>query len=299
LNADPRVCSVHVKETFSGTVTVHTGGGAIGYFVEGGACCGCFVEICWRDEGNLYTWPSDTTTYDLIPETPLADQDLALDPALCAPKGDAEGGVTYPRVGQSFRPGDFSFLDAAFARDILDESQGIVIPTPLDCRTFSWFSNGPDDVISLTVSTDTTNGPACYTKIRYGSPGTRTLTVIANDPDLGTGSATREVEVVAGDRDVAPIVAITRPAALTRSTSVCAIPVAATGTATDPGGLDVTLAWSLGTFPDDTSVPTFTAAGTGVMVDLKREADIIRLVGTDTAGNEAGMEIPVSLECVQ
>jgi hypothetical protein len=62
LNADPRVCSVHVKETFSGTVTVHTGGGAIGYFVEGGACCGCFVEICWRDEGNLYTWPSDTTS---------------------------------------------------------------------------------------------------------------------------------------------------------------------------------------------------------------------------------------------
>ena len=299
LHAAPAQCNIHVSESLNASVTVSAGAGRIGYYIEGGLTCGFFSGLCWRDEGILFPWSGSSHTFDVLPAEPLANQDIPLPPALCAPTGLADGGIVYPVVGETFNPGDVSFLVGQFSRLFTDTTgdggdDDLKIPTLFDCHTFAWSSSDPSDVITTTdvpVRTSTT----CFTTIKYGAPGARTLTLTASDPLLGNGLHTRLSTIVAGDPALAPVVTMTRPAPFEFPGNCVA--AEGNGSATDPGGLPTTLEW----FEVVPSSAVTRSIGTGATAFLDRgdTFDIMRVVATDSAGHKAAVERPVSLECVK
>ncbi|HXI60933.1 MAG TPA: hypothetical protein VNO55_32960 [Polyangia bacterium] len=301
LNADPRFCSVHLSETLSGQATVSTGGGTLGYYIQGGLCCGCFIDVCWRDEGSLFSWNGFSTSFNILPKTPLADQDFPLPKELCTPTGNADGGISYPLVDENFNPGDISFVEADFTRTFISTDGKIHPDVHIDCTQFVWSSSDPSDVISSTAvfGMSPFGVPNCYTKIRYGTTGPRTLTVTVTDPLLGSGIGSRQVIVTDGDPATAPVVTIATPPPFDANGGGCSGPMAS-GTFVDPSGLDVGLEWFGGRF--DSSGLHLTSEGTGSSVKLSGAgSDIVRLVGTNAASppQPAMMEIPVQYTCVK
>lgn len=287
LNASPLACRVHVTETLSGTATLTMGAGAIGYYLEGGLTCGLWSGLCWRTEGNLWDWPGKELVFPILPASPLANQDFSLPFSLCAPVGTADGGVTYPLPGATFKPGDTSFLAAGFERTTVNTGGQLNIPERLTCETQLWTSTDPSDVI--------TPLGGCNYRIRYGSPGTRTLSVSVTDPALGTGADVRQVTVLAGDPATAPQPVITSPAAGTTPGN-CAS-VTGTSTVSDPNGLTTTLEWLEGTFTANSTL-TFRPSGTNPTEQLTG-GDVIRLTATNSSGQQGSFEIPVYFYCVK
>jgi hypothetical protein len=302
LHAAPSACNIHVSESLNASVTISTGGGRIGYYIEGGLTCGFFAGLCWRDEGSLFSWSGAHDTFDILPAGPLANQDIPLPRAVCTPTGLASGGITYPVVGEAFNAGDTSFLDGGFFRVFADtENDGSddgdfhpVIHTPFDCHALAWSSSAPDDVIT-TSDIGPTTPVSCFTSIKYGASGLRTLTLTASDSDLGNGLDTRATTVLVGDPATAPVVTMTRPVPFEFPGNCVAID--ASGSATDPGGLTTTLEW----FEVSTETAAAHSFGTGATASLGRgtEPDIVRLVATDSEGHKAAVERPVRLECVK
>lgn len=299
LHAAPSTCNIHVSESLNASVTISTGGGQIGYYIEGGLTCGFFAGLCWRDEGNLFSWPGAQDTFDILPAGPLANQDIPLPRAVCTPTGLASGGITYPVVGEVFNAGDTSFLDGGFFRVFADtgndgsDDGGFhpSIHTPFDCHTLAWSSSAPDDVVITTDIGPRTPG-SCFTSIKYSASGVRTLTLTASDSDLGNGLDTRTTTVLVGDPATAPVVTMTRPVPF-EDPGNCGN-ILASGSATDPGGLATTLAWFEVTLPAVAGTP----AGTGPTAGID-EGEIVRLVATNSAGQKAAVERPVSLICVK
>jgi hypothetical protein len=300
LNASPLACNVHLSEGLSGTVTLSSGGGRIGYYIEGGLTCGYWGGLCWRDEGDLKSWVGTSKSWDILPAQPLANQDIPLPDGFCTPKGDAEGGISYPLVGEVFSPGDFSFMQAEFFRTYADStvqhtsSGDIVLSGKVDiaCDGQVWKSTDPSDTIEAWAP--------CYNKIRYGNPGKRTISVFVTDPILGTGTAQREVTVGAGDPATAPIPTMHYPVPYAVGPE-CG-DLLAWGQATDPNSLDTTLAWYQGVVAGISGAAqsvTLTQSGTGENASIGHPAEIARLVATNSAGQSAMFEVPVEIHCVK
>jgi hypothetical protein len=299
LHASPLQCNVHVSESLNASVTVSTGGGSIGYYIEGGLTCGFFAGLCWRDEGSLFPWPGASATFDILPDGPLANQDIPLPPALCSPTGLADGGITYPVVSETFNPGDVSFLAGEFHRFVIDttgdgEDDGDFHPkrtVQFDCHTLAWSSSDPGDVI--TTSDVGPRAPdSCFTTIKYGAAGARTVTLTASDSLLGNGRDSRTATVLVGDPATAPVVTMTRPLPF-EDPGNCRT-LSASGSAVDPGGSETTLAWLEVILPNVAGAP----AGTGPTADFGG-GEIVRLVATNAAGQKAAVERPVHVICVK
>jgi hypothetical protein len=293
LNSDPRVCSIQATESMSATATISSGGGSIGYYIEGGLCCGCFVDVCWRDDGDLFSWSGSSTSFDIVPASPLGTQSFPLPTAVCTPTGGPDGGLTYPITNEAFNPGDVSFIKAAFSRTFVNTTSGVDFnfPSFFDCSEFAWSSSDPSDVLSALPNAPTSNGP-CYTQIKYGNSGLRTLTATATDPALGNGLGSVTVFVLTGDPTTAPAVTILTPAAFANNNGSCG-GGPTNGTATDPNGLDVSLDWFFGDYP------VLFFAGSGASVSPPDSATLVRLMGTNSVGQSAINELPISFTCVK
>jgi hypothetical protein len=291
LHAAPAQCDIHVSESLDASVTVSTGGGKIGYYIEGGLTCGFFAGLCWRDEGNLFSWPGASQTFALLPATPLANEDIPLPPALCTPSGLAAGGITYPVIGESFNPGDVSFLAGGFQRIFEDSDSPLRIPTLFDCHTLRWSSSDPSDVLA-TGDVGSPSPDSCFTSIEYGASGARTLTLSASDPLLGNGLDTRTTTVRVGDPATAPVVTMTEPVPY-EDPGNCRV-LDASGSALDPAGSPTTLQWFGITLPDVAGATAGTEPTAGFT-----EGDIVRLVATNAAGQQAAVERPVNISCIK
>lgn len=292
LNASPAACNIQVSESLTASVTISTGGGRIGYYLEGGLTCGFFAGLCWRDEGNFFEWQGFSRTYEILPAAPLANQSIPLPAALCTPTGLAEGGISYPAVGQSFNAGDVSFLSGGFSRTFVNTSGGLPFPTFFDCHRLGWSSSDPSDVITTSDVPVAGGGTDCFTTIKYGTSGARTITLTASDPLLGNGLDTRATTVLVGNPATAPVVTMVRPAPYENPGNCNSIP--GSGSATDPSGLVTTLSWFQVTRPNLAGVQV----GTGPTASLG-DGEIIRLVATNSAGQRAAVERPVTFICIK
>ncbi len=291
VNVDPRVCSVTASETFSAKANISSGGGTVGYYLEGGLCCGCFIDVCWRDEGNIFSWSGLSTSFDILPNGSIGSQTFPLPTAVCAPTGGPDGGMIYPIAGEGFNAGDVSFIQAAFSRTFQNGGP-FNVPSFFDCSDFTWSSSDPSDVISALPNSPTSNGP-CYTRIKYGTAGSRSISVTAIDPALGTGLASVNVTVT-GDPTTAPSVTATSPPAFAVAPN-CG-PLQGTASATDPNNLAVTFEWLVGAEPP---LSVF-SLGTGPSLALgENGGNLVRLVGTNSAGQAAIDEIPVQFTCIK
>jgi hypothetical protein len=291
VNVDPRVCSVTATETFSAKANISSGGGSVGYYLEGGLCCGCFIDVCWRDEGDIFSWSGFSTSFDVLPNGSLGTQTIPLPTAVCTPTGGPDGGMTYPISGEGFNAGDVSFIQAAFSRTF-PTGGPFNLPTYFDCSDFTWTSSDPSDVISALPNSPTSNGP-CYMQIKYGAAGSRTITATATDSALGTGLATAAVTVT-GDPTTAPSVTATSPPPFAVAPN-CG-PLHGEASATDPNGLTVTFEWFVGAEPP----LTLFDEGSGPSFDLgENGGNLVRLVGTNSAGQAAIDEIPVLFQCIK
>lgn len=274
-NMDPRVCTQTVKESFSGQLKFSALGGKLGYYIEGGLTCGLWDGLCWRHDETVFHWQGLVKTYNIIPAVALVNETTKLPHADCALPGDAAGQIDYPGSGEQFPQGTPSYLLADFSRTIVqDPPPDITLPTPLDCKYFTWSSSDPSDVI-------TPSSGQCMPQIVYGNPGTRTLSVVASDPDLGTGYGSVQVTVTATLPNP-PVPAITSPAA-------CNTP--AQGTATDPLGQSLTLTW----FKEPGDVSAGAGGASSILGDAYNGA--LRLVATAPDGRLAAVESYVSYVC--
>ncbi len=247
-NVDPRVCTQTVSESLSAQLQFSALGGKLGYYLEGGLTCGWWGGLCWRDDETIFPWDGLKANYNIIPATPLVNQTTPLPHATCAVPGDAPGKVDYPVDSELFPQGTTSFLTGEFSRRIPQDPPSVppvVMDTPFDCKTFTWFSSDPSDVITAVPG----QAIGCTPQIVYGNPGTRTITVVASDPALGNGSASVQVTV-------SP--ALPNPPIPT-ITSIGGCNGQAQGTATDPLAQDLTLSWY--EEPGDHAVGTGTTSG--------------------------------------
>jgi|GEM_PF-2001048 len=288
-NLDPRVCSVTTAETLSGSVDMTVGSGEVGYYLEGGLTCGLWGGLCWRDEESLLDWPGLNESYTIIPAQPLANQTVPLPPAFCAVSGDADGGINYPVAGQSLPQGTNSLLLALFERTINSdpppgwdpEDPYLVFPTPLDCQYYTWSSTDPSDVITAVPG----QPAGCSPRIVYGNPGPRTISVIANDPALGAGAGSVQVNVTPSLPD-APVVTITSIDG-GNCTSV------GYGTATDPLGQTLSYTW--------TTQPGGEVRGTSAVSGLGQDYNgpVMRLTATAPDGRSGAYEAQAFWSCIR
>jgi hypothetical protein len=294
IDLTPGNCKIHLTEGLSATAKLSMGKGTIAAWAEAGLCCGCFVELCWRDEWPIYRWPAlAETTLEILPATPLADQDIPLDIAsVCPAITDAPGNIQYPVSGQTFKQGDRSFMEAQFQITIPDDNPanpaGFLIIF-LDQHT--WTSSNPSDVIVGNT-------------IRYGTPGPRLLTVVATRPGVATGTGSVAVNIVANDPAVVPSVQILSPPP--NQLFDCAI-VNASAAATDPDGAPgdvLTYQWyAANPGALDPYVTPGESAGTGANVSFGSsgfigDPRILRVIVTDPDGHQSLMEIGIVLTCI-
>jgi hypothetical protein len=290
----PGTCKVHLTERLDASAHITAGDGNIKWYLFGGLCCGCAIEACARTDGKIYGWPGYNRTEPLPPLTPLLNQDIFLDPAVCPQVQDAPGNIDYPVSQQTFKQGDRSFMSAQFQIAIPDESKNPpgTIFVFLDQKT--WTSSDPSDVIVG----DT---------IRYGNPGTRLLTVVASKPNVGTGTGSVTVNVVANNPAFAPTAQILAPVA--PAVFNCGT-VNGSATATDPNGGTTTINWyatnagTLNPYADPAAVLMTTGANVTFAADQPggpagADHHIIRVIAIDPEGNQSLAEIPALLTCVQ
>lgn len=276
----PGFCNLHVQESLNGRAIVTSGGGSFGYYLEGGVTCGFLSVGCWRDEETITSWPAAfQQSYDIVPAQPLADQDISLDPSICPQINQQGDAIHYPPAGSVFHQGDHSFL---FANEVI----GFNDPNDPTHFTFVtlenpvWSSSDPSDVITDNAL------------IRYGSPGSRTLSVVVSAPGIGQASDSVVVNVEAADLAKVPEAQILTPA--NRSQAACEV-MLASGTATDPQGLPLTFHW----FVSDLTPPNLPATdvGTGSSVSITQQGLLLRLIATDSAGNQGLAEYLEFHEC--
>jgi hypothetical protein len=293
LNLQPGACSITVSETLAAKAILTAGGGTIGYYVEGGICCGCFIELCWRDEGNIYSWPGYSHTFDILPETPLASQTITLDTAtVCPSVSGAPGQIDYPTAGETFNQGDVSFMKATFKIDFGSSGGGQTLDLDKQvwtttCSTDSLFSNGG---------------------IKYGDCPSRTLHVDATNslhPEAGSGSASVTVNVNPNDPTTAPVPSIGIPGFNQNFETACghATSVNAIAHVTDPNFDTHLLTWYSDKFSrhglDPNNDPgTEISSGVTPPLPIDLGVQIIRLIAQDDAGHKALVEIPINVNDV-
>ena len=291
LNMQPGNCRVHVTEGLSASATISAGAGSLGYYVEGGICCGCFVELCWRDEGSLFSWGGYSRTFEILPATPLLDQNIPLDVALCPPLDNVPGTVAYPRSQEEFKEGDTSFLTGGFSITVASQGSQLGFEI-IDFDVETWTSTNATDQITGHV-------------IRYGSPGPRNLEVIASsssNPEVGTMKGTVQVQVGANDAATAPTASILTPAFGSSFGCPSAVPVNAS--ASDPNGGTLTYAWyttghEATTTPHTTPGVLQASLATDTFPVPNAQSSMLRLIVTDADGNDTMAEIPMFLSCIK
>jgi hypothetical protein len=294
LSLVPGACKIHISESLSAQAIVSSGSGKLGWYVEGGICCGCVVELCARTDGVLTRWDGYNQTFEILPASPLANQDIPLDVAtFCPAISDAPGNIQYPVSGETFKQGDKSFMSAQFMIFVPDDNpanpNGLLL---ILFDNLTWTSSNPTDVI---------NGNF----ITYGTPGPRLLSVVATStgsPGAGSGNGSVAVNVVANSPAVEPTATIVAPAPGTLFD--CAT-VNASATSTDPNGGTPTFDWYIdneGTTLDPYGVPG-QSVGTGANVSFPSnqggDHHILRLIVTDPDGNKSMHEIPTVLTCIR
>jgi hypothetical protein len=287
-NLDPRVCSVTTSETLSGSVQMNVGSGQIGYYLEGGLTCGFFSGLCWRDEETLFDWNGLSKSYTIIPAQPLGQQTIPLPAAFCTVSGDADGGIDYPAANQSIPQAADSVLLAHFERTIATDpppdwppgTPYIILPTPLDCQYYTWSSSDPSDVITAAPG----QPAGCSPRIVYGNPGPRTISVIANDPALGTGVGSVSITIT-------PSIANSPTALITSiDTGNCTSMGHATGT--DPMGQSLTFSWF--TEPANGTLAT----GSDPFLGSEYGGPVVRVVATATDGRTGVYEVQEVWFCI-
>jgi len=292
LNLQPGACSVTVTEKLEANAILTAGSGTVGYYVEAGICCGCFFELCWRDEGNLFSWPGYSRTVGIVPATSLGTQTIPLDTAtVCPAISSAPGGIDYPIDGETFHAGDASFMKAKFT--ITYNGSGGSQNLDLDDQV--WTSTCPSDQ-------PITN--ALGHSLVYGDCPHRTLKVVAKNsthPEAGSGTAMVTVDVANTDQTNASIPAMGSPSFGEGFDVPCSgqLLVSANGHIfSDPDGDALPLKWysdkmnrlsvdpygDPGTFLGDGNTPT---------IDLAKYVDIIRLISEDAAGHKQLVERPI------
>lgn len=301
LSLQPGACSVGLSESLTAQAVLGAGSGTIGYYVEGGICCGCFIELCWRDEGDIYSWPGYTHTFDILPATPLASQTIPLDVAsVCPPISGVPGQIDYPFSGETFHQNDASFLQATFTISYNSGSG----PQTLNLDNQVFTSDCPSDVITHSVL-----GNA----IRYGTCATRNISVTAtssSNPAAGNGTATVSVNVTPNDPATAPVPSMGIPGFsqtigvdCSNSTSVNSI-----GGATDPDFDTHLLTWYADSYTgsrhslDPYGDPGFElSTGTTPPLTITKGIQLIRLIAQDDAGHTALIEHPITVRdnCVK
>ena len=288
LNLQPGACSIKLKETLTAQAILTAGNGSIGYYIEGGICCGCFIELCWRDEGNLYSWPGYSRTIDIVTATPLADQTIPLDTAtVCPAVTSAPGQIDYPFDGETFNQNDRSFTKATFT--IAYNSSGGPQTITLDNQV--WTSSCPGDLIGATGG------------IWYGDCPTRTLKVVATSttyPTAGSGTATVTVNVNPNPSSTAITPITLAPAVNQQFLTNCMgdASVIAMATYNNPDNDSTTLTWYSDSFFRhglDPNNDRGDQLGTGLTAPLLLSGSmkIIRLIGVDVGGHTGLTEIPI------
>jgi hypothetical protein len=291
LNLQPGSCSVQINETLTAQAILTAGSGTIGYYVEAGICCGCFVELCWRDEGDIYSWPGYSQTFDILPATPLASQTIPLDTAtVCPAVIGAPGQVDYPSNGETFNQGDASFLKATFTINYTTSSG----TQQLELDKQVWTTDCLDD--QLFTST-------LGTAIVYGTCATRQLSVVAtstSNPEAGSGTSSVTVKVNLNDPTTAPVPTMgipgfnqVIPVDCSDSTFVNAI-----GHVTDPNFDAHQLTWyadSFGRHGLDPNNDRGTELSSGVTppLEISKGIQLIRLIAADDAGHLGLVERPI------
>jgi hypothetical protein len=288
LNLQPGSCSVDLKETLTAQAIVTAGSGTIGYYVEAGICCGCFVELCWRDEGDIYSWPGYSRTIDIVPATPLANQSIKLDTAsVCPAIASAPGQIAYPFDGETFNQNDRSFTKATFSIDF--NSSGGTQHIILDHQV--WTSDCATDLIA-------SNG-----SIWYGDCPTRLLTVVAtstSSPSAGSGTGSVRVNVNPNPSSTAITPITLAPGFgeefLTNCNGLAS--VVAMSTYNNPDGDTTSVTWYSDTFSRhglDPNNDQGTQLGTGLNAPLllNKSITIIRVIDVDVGGHRGMTEIPI------
>jgi hypothetical protein len=290
LNLQPGACSVQVNETLTAQAILTAGSGTIGYYVEAGVCCGCFVELCWRDEGDIYSWPGYSQTFDILPATPLATQTIQLDTAaVCPAVTSAPGQIDYPFDGETFNQNDRSFLKSTF--NIAFNSSGGNQTIQLDHQV--WTSDCAGDLIGANGS------------IWYGDCPTRTLTVVAtstSSPTAGSGTASVHINVNPNPSSTAITPITLAPGFGQEFLTNCQglASVIAMATYNNPDGETVSLTWYSDSFARkglDPNNDQGAQLGTGLTAPLllNEGIKIIRLIGVDTLGHTGLTEIPIDV----
>jgi hypothetical protein len=296
LSLQPGACSITVSESLTAKAILSAGGGTIGYYVEGGICCGCFIELCWRDEGNLFSWPGYSQTFSILPETPLGSQTTQLDTAtICPSVSGAPGQIDYPTNGETFNQGDVSFMKATFTINFVSSGGS----QTLDLDHQVWTSTCANDTIGSSAS------------IKYGDCPSRTLHVEATNslhPEAGSGSASVTVNVNPNDPATAPVPTIGIPGFNQNFASTCGHgpSVNSIGHVTDPDFDTHLLFWYWDYFARHVLDPNNdpgTELSSGVTPPLQIDfgIQIIRLIATDDAGHKGLVEIPITVDdtCVK
>ena len=290
-NLDPRYCNVTTSESLNGKVNLTVGSGKVGWYLEGGLTCGFWGGLCWRDEETLLDWPGLTKSYDILPAQPLGNQTVPLPDAFCTVTGNADGGVTYPVASQSFPQGTNSLLMAGFSRIIASDPPpgctppscvSLSLPTPIDCQYYTWSSSDPSDVISPVAG----QAAGCEPRIVYGNPGLRTITVVANDPKLGGGSSSVQVDISASAPD--------SPTAHIDSLDTGSCGGSASGSGTDPLGQPLSFSWY--------AEPTNALMANGASSQSLSESyagPVVRLTATSTDGRQGVYEVAGSWYCIK
>jgi hypothetical protein len=292
----PGACSVRVDEGLLAQAVVTAGGGTIGYYVEAGICCGCFFEICWRDDGDIFTWGGYNQTFDILPATPLAHQTIPLDTAsICPPVSNAPGQITYPTDGETFHQEDFSFLEASF--QIPFNSGSGTQNLPLDHLV--WTSDCATDSISINA----THSP--ISQIIYGDCPTRHISVVATSsshPEAGTGTGTITVNVAASDQTTIGLVAIIQPpyGQVFPANTCPSFTFNADAFARDLKSQTATVTWFTDSIPRPVLDP-YTDSGSEVgtgnnpSVTVSPGDDLIRILAVQPSGQTSLMEIPIDV----
>jgi len=293
LNLQPGACSVDVTEVLTAQAVLTAGSGTIGYYVEGGICCGCFIELCWRDEGDIYTWPGYSRTIDILPATPLGSQSIPLNTAaVCPAVSGAPGQIQYPSEGETFNQGDLSFLKALFT--ISYTAGGFPQSLVLD-----------NQVWTSTCATDTITTSVLGVGIKYGDCPTRTLNVVATSssaPSAGSGTASVTVNVNANDPATAPVPSMGIPGFNQNFTVDCSeiTSVNAIGGVTDPNFEQTSMEWYSDVFAspglDPYSNPgNHLTSGVTPPLTITEGNRLIRLLVKDASGHSALIEHPINV----
>jgi len=285
----PGSCSVKINETLDAKATVTSGDGAIGYYVEGGICCGCFVELCWRDEGDIYTWTGYSKTFDILPASDLANQTIPLATSVCPPITSAPGGIDYPFDGETFNRSDRSFLKATFTINYNTSAGNQTIN--LDKQI--WTSDCPSDIIGA-------NGG-----IVYGDCPTRNLKVVATStqyPNAGSGTGNVNVKVNPNPSSTAITPILLAPGFGQEFLTNCQgnASVIAMASYNNPDNDTTLLTWysdnlvrhGLNPNQDRGNELAKMSTSTAPLL-LDQSIQIIRLIGDDLGGHTGLVEIPI------